>query len=215
MSNKEEIKKGYQAAKERIRDETPPAPVPGKLSGQPATDERQNEPDNKAANTLARDVPALNKAPHKPPYEGESAWHKRQSDHINEGKDHMNPTTPPVSGNNQRNVPVGHRDQDAPRSKRENDEIEAENARQAEAGENPDGTINVEVTKEAPRDTILTTVAEKKEKPKRNLLPVRLLKGYYPLDGSKKAERGSIRELPADEARDIVAKGIGERGDAF
>lgn len=51
------------------------------------------------------------------------------------------------------------------------------------------------------------------DKPK--TLPVRLLQGYWPEDGSGKLLDGSIVELPADEARKAVKLGFAERADSF
>jgi len=60
------------------------------------------------------------------------------------------------------------------------------------------------------------------EKPVKRF-PVRLLRGYFPADPTwpqqddktapVKAKRGTVIELPIDEARDVIRKGIGERAD--
>lgn len=47
------------------------------------------------------------------------------------------------------------------------------------------------------------------------LLPITLRKGYRPLDADEKLPAGTEIKLPADEARDIVKKGLAIRGDDF
>lgn len=47
------------------------------------------------------------------------------------------------------------------------------------------------------------------------LLPVKLRKGYRPLDADEKLPADTELKLPADEARDIVSKGIAYRADDF
>lgn len=47
------------------------------------------------------------------------------------------------------------------------------------------------------------------------LLPVLILRGYWPEDGSAQVEPGNVVDLPADEARKIVSLGIAERADEF
>ncbi|WP_129415913.1 hypothetical protein [Mesorhizobium sp. Pch-S] len=51
--------------------------------------------------------------------------------------------------------------------------------------------------------------------PKAETLPVRLNTAYWPLDGRGRQDEGSEIELPADEARGIVEKGLAVRNDAF
>jgi hypothetical protein len=46
-------------------------------------------------------------------------------------------------------------------------------------------------------------------------LPIKVLKAYWPLDGRGKCEVGDEIDLPADEARGIVEKGLAVRNDAF
>lgn len=46
-------------------------------------------------------------------------------------------------------------------------------------------------------------------------LPVRLLRGYAPLDGGRKLIAGEVVELPAQEARAVVEKRVAERADDF
>lgn len=57
------------------------------------------------------------------------------------------------------------------------------------------------------------------EKPARQTkpktLPVRLLKHYWPRSGEGRRKAGTEMELPADEAREAVRKGIAERNDSF
>jgi len=60
------------------------------------------------------------------------------------------------------------------------------------------------------------------DKPQKRF-PVRLLRGYFPADpewpmrddltAKVKAQRGQVIQLPIDEARDVIKKGIGERAD--
>jgi hypothetical protein len=43
--------------------------------------------------------------------------------------------------------------------------------------------------------------------------PVRLLTGYWPLDGREKLPAGSEAELPTDEAKGLVKRGLASRND--
>ncbi|BCH22460.1 hypothetical protein MesoLjLc_22050 [Mesorhizobium sp. L-8-10] len=43
--------------------------------------------------------------------------------------------------------------------------------------------------------------------------PVKLLTGYWPLGGGEKMPAGSEAELPADEAKDLVKRGLAARND--
>jgi hypothetical protein len=45
------------------------------------------------------------------------------------------------------------------------------------------------------------------------MFPVRILRGYYPLDGSKKLEPDTEVELPISEARHLIESGIAVRAD--
>lgn len=47
------------------------------------------------------------------------------------------------------------------------------------------------------------------------LLPVLILRGYWPEDGGSQVEPGNVVDLPADEARKVVSLGIAERADEF
>ncbi len=47
------------------------------------------------------------------------------------------------------------------------------------------------------------------------LFPVRILRGYWPKDGSGKLEPDSEVELPIAEARFLIESGIAERADAL
>lgn len=51
--------------------------------------------------------------------------------------------------------------------------------------------------------------------PKPELKPVKLLRNYWPMDGRGKVMRGSEIDLPPDEARNAISKGIAVRNDAF
>lgn len=51
--------------------------------------------------------------------------------------------------------------------------------------------------------------------PKSETLPVRLKAAYWPLDGRGREDADAEIELPADEAREIVEKGLAVRNDAF
>ena len=44
-------------------------------------------------------------------------------------------------------------------------------------------------------------------------MPVAILRGYFPADGGKKVLPGTVINLPIDEAKRIIAKGIAERAD--
>lgn len=44
-------------------------------------------------------------------------------------------------------------------------------------------------------------------------LSVQLNRGYFPKDGGSKIERGSIVELPLDEAKAVISKGLATRAD--
>lgn len=52
-------------------------------------------------------------------------------------------------------------------------------------------------------------------RPRKERLPVKLIKGYWPKEGGGKALAGSEIDLPADEARAVVAAGVAVRNDAF
>lgn len=43
--------------------------------------------------------------------------------------------------------------------------------------------------------------------------PVKLLTGYWPLDGGEKMPEGSEAALPTDEAKDLVKRGLAVRND--
>lgn len=45
--------------------------------------------------------------------------------------------------------------------------------------------------------------------------PVRLLTGYWPLNGGEKIPAGTYAELPADEAKSLVKSGLAARNDAL
>lgn len=49
--------------------------------------------------------------------------------------------------------------------------------------------------------------------PKPKKMPVKLLKGYMPLQGTKKLPKDSVSELPIDEAKMIIEAGLAERAD--
>ncbi|WP_274609263.1 hypothetical protein [Mesorhizobium sp. L-8-3] len=42
---------------------------------------------------------------------------------------------------------------------------------------------------------------------------MKLLTGYWPLGGGEKMPAGSEAELPADEAKDLVKRGLAARND--
>lgn len=44
-------------------------------------------------------------------------------------------------------------------------------------------------------------------------LPVKIVRGYWPLDGGAKLPPGTETELPIDEAKGIIADGIAVRND--
>jgi hypothetical protein len=44
-------------------------------------------------------------------------------------------------------------------------------------------------------------------------LPVKFLRGYFPLDGGAKLPAGTETELPIDEAKSLIAEGIAVRND--
>ncbi len=44
-------------------------------------------------------------------------------------------------------------------------------------------------------------------------LPVKLVRGYFPLDGGPKLPAGTETELPMDEAKGLIAEGIAVRND--
>lgn len=46
-------------------------------------------------------------------------------------------------------------------------------------------------------------------------LPVKILRGYWPEDGSDPLPPGTETELPAAEALNIIALGVAERNDAL
>ncbi len=47
------------------------------------------------------------------------------------------------------------------------------------------------------------------------MFPVRILRGYWPMDGGKKLEPDTEVELPIAEARHLIESGIAERADAL
>jgi hypothetical protein len=49
--------------------------------------------------------------------------------------------------------------------------------------------------------------------PKPTTMPVTIVRGYFPADGRKKVLPGTVIDLPLNEAKDIIAKGIAERAD--
>lgn len=51
--------------------------------------------------------------------------------------------------------------------------------------------------------------------PKPRTLPVKLIKGYWPASKPGKCLAGDEIELPADEARAAVERGIAVRNDSF
>lgn len=55
----------------------------------------------------------------------------------------------------------------------------------------------------------------RKEQGAESALPVKLLKAYWPEDGRAKQAKGAEIDLPAEEARMIVASGIAVRNDRF
>jgi hypothetical protein len=44
-------------------------------------------------------------------------------------------------------------------------------------------------------------------------LPVKFVRGYFPLDGGAKLPAGTEAELPIDEAKSLIAEGIAVRND--
>lgn len=50
---------------------------------------------------------------------------------------------------------------------------------------------------------------------KPEMLPIKLLVAYWPLDERGKCDAGAEIELPAEEARNLVAKGLADRNDKF
>lgn len=47
------------------------------------------------------------------------------------------------------------------------------------------------------------------------MFPVRILRGYWPKDGSNKLEPDTVKELPIAEARKLIEDGVAERADAL
>lgn len=45
--------------------------------------------------------------------------------------------------------------------------------------------------------------------------PVKMLQGYFPLDGGPKLPKGTETELPTSEAIDVIQRGIAVRADAL
>lgn len=56
---------------------------------------------------------------------------------------------------------------------------------------------------------------EPEARPAVSMLPVRLSRGYVPMGSETKAPAGSVIDLPAQEARSAVERGIAVRADAF
>jgi hypothetical protein len=48
---------------------------------------------------------------------------------------------------------------------------------------------------------------------KTKMLPVKLLRGYWPADGSGKLPPGAETEMPLDEAKQMIEDGIAVRAD--
>lgn len=46
-------------------------------------------------------------------------------------------------------------------------------------------------------------------------LPVKIVRGYWPLDGGAKLPAGTETELPIEEARGLIADGVAVRNDAL
>ena len=46
-------------------------------------------------------------------------------------------------------------------------------------------------------------------------LPVKMVRGYWPLDGGAKLPAGTETELPLDEAKGLIADGVAVRNDAL
>jgi hypothetical protein len=46
-------------------------------------------------------------------------------------------------------------------------------------------------------------------------LPVKIVRGYWPLDGGAKIPAGTETELPLDEAKGLIADGVAVRNDAL
>ncbi|MFN3169290.1 MAG: hypothetical protein ACE37E_01200 [Hyphomicrobiales bacterium] len=49
----------------------------------------------------------------------------------------------------------------------------------------------------------------------KNMFPVKIVRGYYPMNGSGKVAPGEVIELPVDEAVTCIEKGVAVRADAL